>query len=102
MGNTNETLNQVDNSALRKTDIRRMIKEYAGTEYYFLSDYINGGWEDYLSSNMDDIVNKVTTIVVHGVRRRRSKYKSKNRYSIECEIRQTCEDTINYIKLSFA
>ena len=90
------------NSKSRKTDVRRMIKEYAGTEYYFLLDYIDGGWEDYLSSNMDNIVNKVTTIVVHGVRRRRSKYKSKNRYSIECEIRQTCEDTIDYIKLSFA
>ena len=90
------------NSKSRKTDIRQMIKEYAGTEYYFLLDYIFGGWEDYLSSNMDDIVNKVTTKVVHGVRRIRSKYKSKNRYSIECEIRQTCEDTIDYIKLSFA
>ena len=86
------------NSKSRKNDIRRMIKEYAGTEYYFLADYVNGGWEDYLSSNMDDIVNKVTTKVVHGVRRIRSKYKSKNRYSIECEIRQTCEDTIDYIK----
>jgi len=90
------------NSKSRKNDIRRMIKEYAGTEYYFLLEYVNGGWEDYLSSNMDDIVNKVTTKIVHGVRRLRSKYRSKNRYSIECEIRQTCEDTINYIKLSFA
>lgn len=90
------------NSALRKTDVRRMIKEYAGVEYCFLADYINGGWEDYLIRNMDDIVNKVTTKVVYGVRTKRSNYKFKNRYSIECEIRQTCEDTINYIKLSFA
>lgn len=91
-----------NNYLLRKADVRRMIKEYAGTEYYFLSDYINGGWEDYLLRNMDDIINKVTTKVVHGVRRIRSEYKYKNRYSIECEIRQTCEDTINYIKRSFA
>lgn len=98
----NESSKQAPKKVLSKTDVRRMIKEYAGTEYYFLSDYINGGWEDYLLSNMDDIVNKVTTKVVHGVRRRRSEYKSKNRYSIEHEIRQTCEDTINYIKLSFA
>lgn len=90
------------NSVLRKTDVRRMIKEYAGAEYCFLSDYINGGWEDYLFDNMDDIVNKVTTKVVYGVRRKRSDYKDKNRYSIESEIRQTCEDVINYIKLSFA
>lgn len=89
---------RLGNSTLRKADIRRMIKEYAGAEYYFLADYINCGWEDYLLSNMDDIVNKVTTKVVHGVRRRRSEYKYKNRYSIECEIRQTCEDTINYIR----
>ena len=95
-------IHQAQKKALRKTDVRRMIKEYAGKEYYFLSDYINGGWEDYLLSNMDDIVNKVTTIVVHGVRKIRSKYKSKNRYSIECEIHQTCEDTINYIKQSLA
>lgn len=96
-----ELIHQAQKKALRKTDVRRMIKEYAGTEYYFLSDYINGGWEDYLLSNMDDIVNKVTTIVVHGVRKTRSKYKSKNRYSIECEIYQTCENTVNYIKLTF-
>lgn len=93
---------EANNSLLRKAEVRRMIKEYAGTEYYFLSDYINGGLEDYLLRNMDDIINKVTTKVVHGVRRTRSEYKSKNRYSIECEIRQTCEDTINYIKRSFA
>lgn len=93
---------EANNSLLRKSDVRRMIKEYVGTEYYFLADYINGGWEDYLLSNMDDIVNKVTTKVVHGVRRIRSEYKYKNRYSIECEIHQTCEDTINYIKRSLA
>lgn len=97
-----KTSKEANNSALRNADVRRMIKEYAGTEYYFLSDYINDGWEDYLLSNMDDIVNKVTTKVVYGVKRKRSEYKSKDRYSIECEIRQTCEDTINYIKRSFA
>lgn len=78
-----------------KSEIRRHIKEYVGTNFYFLENFLDGGYEDYVDKN----IRKITTRKVYGREVKRSEYK--NIYSshvLKKKILEYCEDTLNYIK----
>lgn len=78
-----------------KKEIRKLIKEYIGTEYYFLEKYLDGGYESYIEKNID----KITTKLVYGVRVKRNEFK--NIFSTELikqKIIDNCEQTIYYVK----
>lgn len=80
-----------------KKEIRKLIKEYIGTEYYFLENFIDGGYEPYIEKNID----KITTKLVYGVRVKRKEYR--NIFSpelIKQKIIDNCEQTIYYVKES--
>ena len=71
--------------------MKSKIKEYVGSDYYFLLDYLSGGYENYVKENLFKITHKK----VYGVFRLKSQYKKSN--NILQTVLKNCEDTLNYI-----
>ena len=79
----------------RKRLIRRMIKEYAGTHFYFLENYLDTDYTEYVTAN----IRKIAYYRSFGREFRRREYKgiSSNEILIQCVLND-CEKTIDYVK----
>ena len=73
--------------------IKKLIKEYAGTEFYFLTNFLDGGYENYVSENLNKIVRKM----VFGKSLIKPEYKKVPNFQLEQKINEICYDTISYI-----
>lgn len=75
--------------------IRKRIDEYIGKHFRFLENYINGGYESYVSDN----IHKITRYKVYGVEKIRNEYKKiTSPYFLEQQVLEDCEKTLEYIK----
>ena len=74
------------------------IKEYAGSSYLFLIDYLEreNELEAYLENQVN--LNKIIYKNVYGILRVRSEYKNINANQLSDYVLRTCKDTIEYIK----
>ena len=79
-----------------KKKILKLIDEYAGPNFRFLIDFLDGNFENYVEENLESITHKK----VYGSMRIRSEYKKMNGYVLKQRILQICEDTLEYIKNS--
>ncbi len=74
--------------------MKEKIKEYAGTNFYFLKDFLHGNYENYVREN----ITKITHTNVFGKLRIRSEYRGMSGIEIINKVLETCEKTLNYIK----
>jgi hypothetical protein len=85
------------NSTKHRAELKSRIKEYSGTEYYFLIDYLDGGYESYVDENLEKIVEKKS----FGRIIRRPEYKNyRSHYELKCRVLEICENTLVYLKKS--
>lgn len=80
---------------LQDSYTRKCIDEYIGKHFRFLENFLNGGYENYVSENL----HKITHQNVFGVLRCRSEYKNiHSEYFLEQRVLDDCEKTLDYIK----
>ena len=79
----------------RQQLIRRLIKEYAGIHFYFLENYLDADYTEYVTAN----IQKIAYYRSFGKEFRRREYKgiSSNEILIQCVL-SDCEKTIDYVK----
>ena len=83
---------------MTKAQTKLHIKEYAGSSYLFLIDYIEreNELEAYLENQVN--LNKIIYKNVYGILRLKSEYRNINANQLSDYVLQTCKDTIEYIK----
>jgi len=74
--------------------MKEKIKEYAGTNFYFLIDFLHGNYENYVREN----ITKITHKNVFGKLRLRDEYKGMSGVQITNRVLDICEKTLKYIK----
>ncbi len=80
---------------MKKKTIKKLIAEYAGSNFYFLLDYLNGGYEEYVRNNIQKITEKVT----FGKSYTRHEYRRiKSPAILEQRVLDDCENTLNCIR----
>lgn len=80
---------------MTKSEIRRHIKEYVGTNYYFLENFLDGGYEEYVDKN----IRKIAMRKVYGREVKRSEYENiYSSYALKEKVLEYCKDTLKYIK----
>ena len=78
-----------------KNKIKEYIREYAGANFLFLRDFIEGGdYETYVLQNIDKIAYKN----VFGKQMLRQEFRKFNGYEVRQHILDTCKKTIEYVK----
>jgi len=80
---------------MKKSEIirikRKMIREYAGSHFAFMINFLEGGFEDYVAKNWEKIAYKKS----FGHERLRSQFKCCQ--NPKYEAMQTCEKIIDYV-----
>ena len=78
----------------KKRIVRQLIKEYAGSHFFFMENYIEGGFESSVSDNFQKIVYRNS----FGKEHKREVFKDlHSNYMIEQRIFEICEDIIEYV-----
>ena len=75
--------------------IRKLIKEYAGKHFYFLENYLESDYTEYVMTN----IRKIVYYRAYGREFKRREYKkfSSNELLLQF-ILEECENTIRYVK----
>ena len=75
--------------------IRRLIKEYAGIHFYFLENYLDADYTEYVQAN----IRKIVYYRSFGKEFKRREYKkfSSNELLLQFILNE-CEQTVNYVK----
>mgnify|MGYP001339412567 CR=1 FL=1 len=79
---------------MTKKEIKKKIKEFGGTHLYFLADYLEGGFEDYVHKNLE----KIATRECYGRTFWNEKdWKDCYGYVLEQKVLQVCRSTVKYV-----
>lgn len=75
-----------------KKEVLKKIIEYAGIEYSFLINFLDGGYENYVEQNLDKIIYK-KSFGKYVLRKEIFNVKNKKEHVLIM-----CEKTLSYIK----
>ena len=88
-------MTQKEINKYKKDRTRELIKEYLGSKFYFLENFLDGkGYEEYVKENL----NKITRKKVYGVEKIDKEYRGiSSPYILYQDVLNKCEECIEYV-----